>query len=58
MLSFTTKEFKTLTDLQTNESIPGTARDALRNWFLPKNNGATAFTISLKPHSFRVFKFE
>lgn len=29
-----------------------------RGWFLAKNNGATAFTISLTPHSFRVFKFE
>jgi hypothetical protein len=54
----TTKEFKTLTDLQTNEAIPGTARDPQRGWFLPKNNGTTAFSISLKPHSFRVFKFE
>jgi len=54
----TTKEFKTLTDLQTNEAIPGTARDPQRGWFLPKNNGTTAFSISLKPHSFRVFKFK
>lgn len=54
----TTKEFKTLRDLQTNELIPGTARDPQRGWFLPKNNGTTAFSISLKPHSFRVFKFE
>ena len=54
----TTKEYKKLTDLQTNETFPGTARAAQRMWFLPKDNGTNAFTISIKPHSFRVFKFE
>jgi len=27
-------------------------------WFQPKDNGTNAFAITLKPHSFRVFKFE
>lgn len=54
----TTKEYKKLTDLQTNESLTGTPRDPQRSWFQPKNNGTNAFTITLKPHSFRVFKFE
>jgi hypothetical protein len=54
----TTKDYKKLTDLGTNEMFSGTARSPQRMWFLPKDNGTNAFTISLKPHSFRVFKFE
>lgn len=54
----TSKEYKNLTDLQTNESVKGTARDPQRFWFQPKNNGTNVFSIILKPHSFRVFRFE
>lgn len=54
----TTKPYTQLTDLQTNETITGTARDPQRFWMEPKNNGSNAFTVSIKPHSFRVFKFE
>ncbi|MEJ0102667.1 MAG: hypothetical protein WDO19_08975 [Bacteroidota bacterium] len=54
----TTKEYNKLTDLQTNESLTGTVRNPQRMWFRPKDNGTNAFTITLKPHSFRVFKFE
>ncbi|MDP4261218.1 MAG: hypothetical protein Q8941_01695 [Bacteroidota bacterium] len=54
----TAKEYKRLTDLQTNESWEGTARDPQRFWFLPKDNGVNVFNITVKPHSFRVFKFE
>ncbi|MBK5271317.1 MAG: hypothetical protein JJE22_09915, partial [Bacteroidia bacterium] len=54
----TTKDFKKLTDLQTNESLTGAARDPQRSWVQPKNNGTNTFTVNLKPHSFRVFKFE
>jgi hypothetical protein len=54
----TAKQYKKLTDLQTNESLEGAARDPQRFWFLPKNNGTNSFDITLKPHSFRVFKFE
>jgi hypothetical protein len=54
----TTKEYTQLTDLRTKESFTGTARDPQRFWFMPKDYGTHAFTIKLKPHSFRVFKFE
>jgi len=54
----TTKDYKKLTDLQTNETITGTSRSPQRMWFQPKDNGTNAFAITLKPHSFRVFKFE
>jgi hypothetical protein len=54
----TAAPFKKLTDINTNETISGTERKPQTFWFLPKNNGSNVFTIALKPHSFRVFKFE
>jgi hypothetical protein len=54
----TNKEYEKLTDLQTNESIKGTSRQPQRFWFQPKDNGTNAFSVTLKPHSFRVFRFE
>ncbi|MEO8405895.1 MAG: hypothetical protein ABI480_14915, partial [Chitinophagaceae bacterium] len=54
----TIKPYTKLIDLQTNETISGAARDPQRFWMEPKNNGTNVFSISLKPHSFRVFKFE
>lgn len=54
----TSKDYKQLTDLQTNESMTGTARNPQRSWFQPKNDGTNVFSITLKPHSFRVFRFE
>jgi hypothetical protein len=49
--------FKSLTDLLTNDKIPGTERKFPAGW------GQTAtdknvFPLSIKPHSYRVFKFE
>jgi hypothetical protein len=49
--------YKSLTDLISNEKIPGTGRKFPAGW------GQTAtdknvFPLSLKPHSYRVFKFE
>lgn len=54
----TTKDYNKLTDLQTNESITGVARNPQTFWFQPKNNGTNVFSIVLKPHSFRVFRFK
>lgn len=54
----TTKNYKKLTDLNSNESIQGSARNPQRMWFQPKNEGTNAFDITLPPHSFRVFKFK
>lgn len=54
----TAKEYKKLTDVQTNESWEGKSREPQRFWFQPKNNGTNVFDITIKPHSFRVFKFE
>lgn len=53
----TVTPYKKLTDLQSNEVLPGTVRKTRGGW------GQTAgekniFQMSLKPHSFRVFKFE
>jgi hypothetical protein len=49
--------FKTLTDINTNEKIPGTVRKSMRGFgqATPEKN---AFVFTLKPHSYRVFKFE
>jgi hypothetical protein len=49
--------FKSLTDLITNEKIPGTGRKLPAGWgqeLTDKN----VFSLTLKPHSYRVFKFE
>jgi len=54
----TIKDFNKLTDLTTGETLTGTSRNPQRMWFAPKDYGTNAFTIKLKPHSFRVFKFE
>lgn len=54
----TAKPYKTLTEITTGEKLTGIERPAQTRWNLPKNNGANVFSISLMPHSFRVFKFE
>ncbi len=54
----TAKAFKTLTDLTSNEKIPGTQRRAPYSWTEPGGKEKNAFALTLKPHSFRVFKFE
>ncbi len=54
----TNREYQKLTDLQSNEIFTGTARGPQTMWSKPKDNGTNAFTIKLKPHSFKVFKFE
>lgn len=54
----TTKPYKTLTEITTGEKINGVERPAQTRWNLPKNDGSNVFSISLKPHSFRVFRFE
>ena len=47
---------KTLTDLSTNEKIPGTVRSSPSRFIVtPAKN---VFPLTLKPHSFRAFKFE
>jgi hypothetical protein len=53
----TASPFKTLTDINTNEKIPGTVRKSMRGFgqATPEKN---AFAFTLKPHSYRVFKFE
>lgn len=58
MKIITTGKYRKLTDLQTNESLAGVARSPQRTWFQPKNDGTNVFSIVLKPHSFRMFKFE
>jgi len=54
----TKKPYSTLTDLISSKKIPGTDREPQRSWIEPKNNGSHVFPIKLKPHSYRVFKFE
>jgi hypothetical protein len=54
----TAKPFKTLIDLTSNEKIPGTQRKAPLSWTEPGGKEKNVFALNLKPHSFRVFKFE
>ena len=49
--------FKTLTDINTNESIPGTFRKGFRGFGMAEND-KNAFAVTLKPHSYKVFKFQ
>jgi len=49
--------FKSLTDLITNEKIPGTERKSPAGWGQPLID-KNVFPLTLKPHSFRVLKFE
>jgi hypothetical protein len=53
----TSKAFNTLTDLISNENIPGTLRKAPLSWEEPGGKEKNVFPLSLKPHSFRVLKF-
>jgi hypothetical protein len=52
------REYQKLTDLQSGEVLGSTARSPQKMWFKPKDNGTNVFTVKIKPHSFRVFKFE
>jgi hypothetical protein len=52
------REYQKLTDLQSGEVLGSTPRSPQKMWFRPKDNGTNVFTVKLKPHSFRVFKFE
>lgn len=54
----TARPYKMLTEITTGEKPTGTERPAQTRWNLPKNDGSNVFSISLKPHSFKVFKFE
>lgn len=58
-VTLVTKEpFSTLTDINTGEQIYGVNRPPQRSWIEPKNNGSHAFSFTIKPHSYRVFKFK
>ncbi len=54
----TAKAFTNLTDLLSNEKIPGTLRKVTFRFGNPDAKDKNVFPINLKPHSFRVFKFE
>jgi hypothetical protein len=49
--------FKTLTDINTNENIPGTFRKGFKGFGMAEND-KNAFAVTLKPHSYKVFKFQ
>jgi hypothetical protein len=54
----TARQFKTLTDMISNQTIPGTLRNAPLSWTEPGGKATNVFALTIKPHSFRVFKFE
>jgi len=53
----TRKAFESLTDLETNSQVKGTKLAPQKSWALPKTDETNVFSMTLKPHSFRVFKF-
>lgn len=56
----TASPYKTLTDLLSNDKLPGTARRAGGGGGAQASAAASqnVFPVSLKPHSYRVFKFQ
>jgi len=53
----TSGPYKLLTDLLSNEKIKGTERKFPGGWGQEQTD-ENVFPFSLKPHSYRVFKFE
>jgi len=51
-------QIKKITDLYTNQSISGEVKMANKSWTELNKQDKNVFTITLKPHSFRVFKLE
>lgn len=51
------KQYKTITDLQSNAVIGGELRKPSPGWWNRGKKEKNVFTVSIKPHSFRVFKF-
>jgi hypothetical protein len=51
------KQYKTITDLQSNASVGGELRRPSPGWWNRGKKEKNVFTVSIKPHSFRVFKF-
>ncbi|HEY0246077.1 MAG TPA: hypothetical protein VGC01_10980 [Mucilaginibacter sp.] len=50
--------FKTLTEITTGTNITGTSRRAQTFWMAPKSGVTNVFDVTIKPHSYRVFKME
>jgi hypothetical protein len=50
--------FKKLVDLNTNEQLTGEVRQPRPGWTERDKSEKNVFSFSLKPHSFRVFRFE
>jgi hypothetical protein len=48
--------FKTLTEITTGTNITGESRRAQTSWTLPKTGVTNVFNVTIKPHSYRVFK--
>jgi hypothetical protein len=53
----TSAPYKTLTDLVSNDKVAGTVRRGFRG-FGASQKEKNVFAVTLKPHSYRVFKFE
>lgn len=54
----TGKEFSTLTDLQSNETIKGELRKPGFSYVDRNKKEKNVFTFNIKPHSFRIFKWQ
>ncbi len=54
----TSQKFNQITDLSSNQVIKGEARTQAQYDFRHKNPAKNTYSITLKPHSFRIFKFE
>ncbi|HEY2350520.1 MAG TPA: hypothetical protein VGH64_15985 [Puia sp.] len=50
--------YSTLTNLETNEKISGVSRPAQSGWWAPKSGKCFVFSVTLKPHSYKAFRFE
>ena len=53
------KQFKNFTDIISNENINGTIREPLMGWWgRPIGDQKIFFNLTVRPHSYRVFKIE
>jgi len=51
-------QYKKITDLSTGQSYPGELRRSRMDRRTSNPHEKNAFTVTLKPHSFRIFRYE
>ncbi len=58
LIVLTDEKFPKITDLKTNDETIGELRTPMRSWRGVKSESKNVFNVNLKPHSFRIFRYE